>query len=238
MVTAIILDDNLEFANLLTTKILLIANENNFEIEVKTAQNASEILDIPYLYDIYFMDIKMPGLSGIDVVRLLREKEIESEVVFVSSYDTFMQESIFVRPRAFVRKEKLDEDLMKSMKVIQLIFDKKKIFINIMVGKKREKIFPSKVIFCKNEEHYIELHYANQEIQLIRMKISELLEELEEFDFVRIHSRYIVNMSYVEKIKRHEIIFTNGKTAPISRSYQKQFTEYVMKHMKGNEVWK
>jgi len=233
MVTAIILDDNMEFADLLVKKILLFANRNNFEIELKIAQNAAEILDSSFMYDLYFMDIQMPGLSGIDLVKLLREKGIESEVVFVSSYDTFMQESIYVKPRAFVRKEKLDEDLIKSMKVIQSVFEKKNNPIYIMIGNKREKIYPSQIIFCKNDEHYIELHYANNEILLIRMKISELFVELETFDFIRIHSRYIVNMTYVKKIRRQEIILTNGKTVPISRKYQKQCTEYVMKHMKG-----
>lgn len=228
MLHAIIVDDNLQFAELLAEKVKETGKQLHMEIEMKIAESIDEVLKSPFPYDIYFVDIQMPELSGIDLVQLLRDMGIENEVVFVSAYDEYMQESMSVRPRAFVRKENLNDDLLKALKIIKSVTIKKRVSIPLLGGRKKLIVRPYEILYCKSDEHYAEIHYTSGKIDLVRMKLAVLQPILSDFDLIRIHSRYIVNMSHIEQMSEKKVILRGNVEIPISRAYKKQVLEIFL----------
>lgn len=67
----------------------------------------------------------MPQLTGITLVGGLREKNVNREVIFVSSYIEHMRKSIYVKPMTFVRKEFLLSDLRETFSVLKAVFTHK-----------------------------------------------------------------------------------------------------------------
>ena len=123
MTKAIIIDDDIQFTNILKKIILKKCQHLQWQLEITTSSRPMDAIDGKNIYDIYFIDISMPELMGIDLAKKLREHHIYREFVFVSAYGRqYMRESIFVRPRAFVRKEHLDTDLDETLAVLKDIF--------------------------------------------------------------------------------------------------------------------
>lgn len=228
MLNAIILDDNKRFARMLKEKISEIGKQIHFEMNIKIADSVDEIFDKTLSYDVYFVDIRMPGKTGIELVQQLRENEIDSEVVFVSLYDTFMQESMYVKPGAFVRKDVLDKDLQKAMEVLKSVTIKKQHFVSVPHGKGSVEVQPWKIMYCQSIEHYVKIHYINETTQMVRLKLIDFLDLMADYEFVKTHSRFIVNMAHVDKITDREVILMNGGCIPISKSHQKIVNQYIM----------
>lgn len=122
MIKAIIIDDNIQYAKALSEEVRKAAQFVQFDIEITITDNPLTCLENDQVFDIYFIDIIMPQLSGITLAERLREKNINKEVVFVSSYTEHMRKSIYVKPRAFVRKEFLLSDLRETFSVLKAVF--------------------------------------------------------------------------------------------------------------------
>jgi len=65
--------------------------------------------------------------------------------------------------------------------------------ITVKDNLKDTKIIPSEIIYIKSEEHYATIYSSSGTIQLIRNRLVRLEEQLRDFGFLRIHSRYLVN---------------------------------------------
>ena len=61
--------------------------------------------------DLIFLDISMPGTTGMDVAKKLREKKQNQKIVFVTAYDHLVFEALHYYPLQFLRKSCLKEDL-------------------------------------------------------------------------------------------------------------------------------
>ncbi|MEG0431212.1 MAG: LytTR family DNA-binding domain-containing protein [Anaerovoracaceae bacterium] len=54
--------------------------------------------------------------------------------------------------------------------------------------------------------------------------------------FVRVHSGYVVNMDFIDEIKKNHIVMKNGETLPVSRNIQQEFMEQYMDYiLEGRE---
>ena len=66
-------------------------------------------------FDVIFMDIDIPGIRGDDAARIFRSIRPEQEIVFVSSHDEYAYDVFDIKPIAFVRKNRIDEDFPRAM---------------------------------------------------------------------------------------------------------------------------
>lgn len=229
MTKAIIIDDDIQFTNILKKIILKKCQHLQWQLEITTSSRPMDAIDGKNIYDIYFIDISMPELMGIDLAKKLREHHIYREFVFVSAYGRqYMRESIFVRPRAFVRKEHLDTDLDETLAVLKDIFCQPNTAITVKDNLKDTKIIPSEIIYIKSEEHYATIYSSSGTIQLIRNRLVRLEEQLRDFGFLRIHSRYLVNLNYLEDHHNQQIKLINNISLPISRNYMKRVNNALM----------
>ena len=90
MVNFIICDDNKVFANKIVEVISRIMMEKEIEYRIHTFNTYDKkfinIINKPLSLKIYILDIETPGMSGIDVARIIRNNDIESMLIFLTAY--------------------------------------------------------------------------------------------------------------------------------------------------------
>ncbi len=220
---AIIADDERELRNYLKTMLkeawpeLVICGE---------AANGDEALELVSLNrpQIAFLDIKMPGLSGMDVAEKIAHI---CRIVFVTAYDQYAVEAFekeavdyLVKP---VMKERLEQTISRLKRqleisdspvgdiselvgqVIKRLNDKEKAeymrWIRIQVRDDIRLIPVDDVVYFKAEDKYTLVITKNGE-SLIKKSIKELTEELDPDHFWQIHRGSIVNVSNIDKVSR------------------------------------
>ena len=236
MITAIIIDDDIQYAKILSEEVKKAAQSIQFDIDITITDNPFTCLESSQLYDIYFIDIIMPDMSGITLAKRLRDKFVNREFIFVSSYAEYMRRSIYVKPRAFIRKEFLKNDLKETFTVLKTIFTKKDVEIAIKDNNRDVRIKPWYVTYMKSEAHYVNIYDMTGSSIVVRNNLKNLECQLHIYRFQRIHSRYLVNINHVEDYSKRTISMKNGEELPVSAPYARQTSEIIMNYLMADEL--
>ncbi|MCK5350773.1 MAG: response regulator transcription factor [Desulfobacula sp.] len=218
------------------------------------AQNGIEALSLinKKKPDIAFLDIKMPGLTGVKVAKKVSNV---CKVVFITAYDQFAVQAFeseavdyILKPLTPKRlettiarlKNQLDDqdrprDFDAKMKKIIQVLENKDVpeylrLIKVKTGSELRFVPVSQVLYFKAEDKYTIVQTAVNEF-LIKTPIKELDNELDPNQFWRVHRSSIVNIERIQTIKRS---FTNqmvigfdqtDHSIAVSRSYEHLFKQ-------------
>lgn len=200
--------------------------------------------------DMAFLDIRMPGMSGVAVAKRISPR---CKVVFITAYDqyavqAFESEAVdyILKPATMERLQTTVSRLKKQLeagsgpdhgrrdieKIIQVLENRQAPdylrLVKVKTGNDLRFVPVSEVIYFKAEDKYTVVQTPGHEF-LIKTPIKELEERLDPKTFWRVHRGAIVNVDRIKVIKRS---FTNQMmigfdstdgTIPVSRSYEHLF---------------
>lgn len=196
--------------------------------------------------DLVFLDIKMPGLSGLEVARRMTHP---SMVVFVTAYHKYAVDAFEEEAVDYLLKPVSDERLMRTIARIQnhykegiqdlkpllsrltKVLEKKDAYVRYLrasSGKAMRLVPVEDVLFIRAQTKYTSVVTRDGEF-LMRTALNELIRQLDPEQFWQIHRSVIVNVSKVVSIKqtgREAHILTvrdSPERLPVSRSYIHQF---------------
>ncbi len=175
------------------------------------ASNAEEALELMenLRYDIVFLDIRMPGLSGTELVRKISEKKIKPYIVFVTAYSEHAVEAFEIEADDYlvkpVSQERLEKAVLRAINKLEKkekeeIVDMKKLG-KIFVDKQGSKIPIDIEEICYFEalDDYSKLHTRNS-TYLTNYTLKVLEEKLKNHGFMRVHRKYLVNLKAVKEV--------------------------------------
>lgn len=241
--TCIVVDDEPLARNLLTEHIRKIPY-----LELKAAfGNPLEALDFlrENKVDILFLDIQMPELTGISLLKILQNKPA---VILTTAYSEYAIESYeldvtdyLLKPITFERFLKAVEKANKKLTTPQnkeseptreegqseQVVDIKSNFIFVKDGRKLVKIDLHAVQFIEGLKDYVRIHTPHRNITTLQ-RMKNLEEQLPEKQFIRVHHSYIVAVAWIDEIER-ERIFIGKHIIPVSDTYRKPFQEFIEK---------
>ena len=236
---ALVIDDE-ELARKRLKK-LLSGYEGEIEV-IGEAANGEEALEKieKQKPDVIFLDIQMPGLTGFQVVRKLKDQPF---IIFTTAYDqyalqAFEENSIdyLLKPIeaqrletaiAKLRKISPDRDAFnESLKKLVEKLEKPELkHIRIKVGDKILLIDIKDIVFFDSEEKYTSVYTPDQKY-IIDDPLVELEKKLNPADFVRIHRSHIVNIHFIKEIHKWfggkmkiKLKDARGTELTVSRSY-------------------
>lgn len=189
----------------------------------------------PGRYSILFMDIEMPGISGIDAVLELRNNiDKNLTTVFVSSYSEYMGDGFAVHPYQFIQKPFSEKRIYEVMD--DLISDMRDdvSFLDITDNSGTEfTIKTDNICYIESTDSKrkdITYHLVERDI-LTRGTLSQIEEELDDYRFVRCSRSSIVNLSHVYYIKDMTVHFDNNLTVTVSRRCKNMIREQYVKRI-------
>lgn len=187
--------------------------------------------------DILFLDINMPELSGIQLIRALQSPPM---VVFTTAYPEFAAESYEYNAVDYLVKPVKYERFLKAVsKASGLIGsakqhhqsestnvqDQSSEALFVKSGNQLVKILPGEILYVEAAGNYMCFHTRERKLMsLLTMK--DVLGMLSSDEFVRIHKSYIIALKHLHAIERHDVV-VNGKQIPIGITYREQFLSRV-----------
>lgn len=212
-----LIDDDVEF---LKIEKQLVEDVFFDYIEIDTYTNANAFLSNAKInkYFAVFLDIDMPEVSGFELASYLRKNNPDDiNIVFVSNKEQLVYDSFNYFPVRFIRKEFAKSEIKQTLQTLYEKFQTLNKFISIKVNFDYQKISLNDIYYLESFSHNIKLHTKNDVI-IYRDKISNKEKELENLNFIRTHSGFLVNLKYINCIIKNNVVLDNNVCIPISRS--------------------
>lgn len=171
---------------------------------VGEASNAAEALQLirAIPYDVVFLDVDMPGLSGMQLAEALASLERQPAIVFVTAYSEYAVKAFEVAATDYLVKPVEIDRLRVAIERLQPSGGESPVKIErIPVEKGGRKLLLQVAdiyyIMAKDDYSYI---YTSEERYLSTISLAQLETRLEPQGFFRVHRRFVVNLSQVKEI--------------------------------------
>ena len=200
--------------------------------------SSEEILSQKEVFDIYFLDIQMEKMNGIETAKKLRESDEECVIVFITGAKEYVFEAFDVAAMHYLIKpvadKKLQEVLKRAQKEIEKKQNKKDRQIFIKTRNKSIILNVADVLYFENEMRKIIAHTLGGEISFYGV-MADVEREAGE-GFYRCHRGYLVNLSYVAEYDAESIVLINGEKIYLSKNRYPDFVRQYMRYLRNGGV--
>jgi DNA-binding LytR/AlgR family response regulator len=211
---------------------------------IKSCKNAFEVLEIlrgPRI-DVLFLDIKMPELTGL---QLLKTMDIKPKIILTTAYSEFALDAFelgvsdyLMKPIAFERFVKAvnrvlnDTPLSVNSTAMNPIISenlakKNSDFIFLKADKTFHKVLFNEIVTIEAYGNFIKVRTLKTTL-VVANKISSIEQEIDNQQFMRVHKSHIVGINHIQGITGN-LIHTPQGDVPIGESYRNIFFEWLNK---------
>ncbi len=224
-IKCIIVDDEPTARDILQ---ILLKKIEGIEI-IASCKNALEALDIidSNTIDLIFLDINMPGMSGISLAKSLTDS---TKVIFTTAYREYAIDGFDLQAVDYLLKpislDRLSQAIQKYRSENRVIISNDngpKEFLIVRSERKMVKINYSDIQFIESLSDYLKIHTQSKTI-VSRETISNIVSKLPTKSFIRVHRSFIVSINQITSYTT-EYVEVNKKAIPISRSYKSSFLQ-------------
>ncbi len=205
------------------------------DVQIDVFYTAEEFLDARDFYEVIISDIKLPGISGLELGEREKEKHPDVYLVFLTSYSEFAAESYLIEAYQYILKQNMDERLLPVMRRILVEIRKsKREFLWIGTGQNGRKIYYKDIILIQKLKgsKYSEIVTAEGDFKE-RLSLNEILRELHNDMFIMTDRGHVVNIDHIQQLKDNTIYMTRGDEIAISRSKTVRVKEQITAYWRG-----
>jgi DNA-binding LytR/AlgR family response regulator len=173
---------------------------------VGEAAAAAEALELArdLAYDVVFLDVEMPGLTGIEVAPLVRERRNPPAAVFVTAHERYAVDAFAIEALDYLLKPVDPERLARVVERLRERTSESVLPVEklpVVAGGGTELLDYDQVHYVQADGDYSRVHTYDRS-HLCTASLGELEERLPGGRFVRIHRSYLVNLSKVAAVRR------------------------------------
>ena len=183
--------------------------------------------------DLLFCDIQMPGLSGMELSRML---PADTRVIFTTAFSRYAVEGFRVNAVDYLLKPISYADFLAAAQKALEWFELKRragapdddlrsIFVKTEY-RLRQIGFDS-ILYIEGLKDYVKIHVEDEPHPVLSlMSLKSLEEQLPADRFIRVHRSYIVQPAKIRTIERNSIVFGRERI-PISENYRQAFFDFL-----------
>lgn len=176
--------------------------------------------------DILFLDIQMPHMTGISLLKNIEQKPI---TIFTTAYKQFAADAYDLDAIDYLQKPFTYERFCKALEKAKAILntgntDDK--VLTIRVDRKWINVPIKDILFFEGMKEYVKLHTTSQNYLYLE-SLANLEEKLPKDKFLRVHKSFIVNLKAITEI-RNENIILQKINIPISRNRKQDLIEKLL----------
>lgn len=229
-----ICEDNKLDRNLLKLIIQTYFENNEEEYSIlEYSSGESLIADVEEGYiqvELFFLDIVMAGIDGIETARKLRNMNCKAPIVFLTAHRDYAVESYDVHASGYLLKP------YDTYKITQLLDEilHKNIERRIAVKVKRQYryIAIDDIMYIESDKHVLLIHLKNGKIIQTTEKLNDLEKTINQKRFIRCHQSYLVNMDYIKDVST-DFLLTNDAKVPIRVRGKKEIIDIYYNYYKS-----
>lgn len=217
-----------------------VATHPEFNIKISTFLSSGELMshiEQPEKYDILLLDIYMPGMTGTELAKVLREKNDNCQIVFLTTSLTHAIEAFSLHAAHYLvkpfTKEQFDIGLSKAIAALE---KSTKAQITLRTSGGLRKIYFTDILYAETQRHIQNIHLVDGKCLQVRITSNELYELfLQDSRFYKCGSTYILNLGKIEEVTIKAIMLENGEQIPTQRrQYKELIDRYTSYSLEGN----
>lgn len=220
--------------------------------KVATAGDATEALRAlrDNDFDAIFLDIRMPGLNGMELARVLSRFVRPPAIVFVTAYEDAAADAFDLGAVDYVRKPIQPSRLSESLRRVAIQVgkavampaearhDEEDQSIPVELAGTTKMVARSAVRWVEAQGDYARLHTAEGS-HLVRVPLATLAERWSDSGFVRIHRSYLVQLRLIDELRLVNsgyVVVLGGTELPVSRRHTRELKDRLVRAAKVD--WK
>ena len=250
MIRTIIIDDEPSAISVLSTLLQKYCRDDvDLLASANTPEEGKALIEQLHP-DLVFLDVEMPGMSGVELVRSFNSPTFR--VVFVTAYDAYAVEAFRVSAIDYLLKPIGSEDVIKVVqkikndvrnelsklslqlqhldKLLNNHSDNTDQKIGIAMSDKIVFINFSNIIYCEANGSYTHVYLTDGQKLVSSKALGEFEAQLGGNKFFRIHHHFLINLNQVKQFQRHDggyVVMDNGSQLEVSQRKRKDFLDAI-----------
>lgn len=238
MLQIAICDDNIDELSNMVQLINQYRSSKNINCEYAVFPNGFDLvsaLEKGKKFDIYCLDIIMPGFTGIDVAKEIRVFDKTAPILFFTSSPEFALESYSVKAINYVLKPISKEKFFFTLDELleQIKVDNNDDAIIVKSNEGIQKILITNLVFVEVISRNVLYHLLSGKVIECTEPFSSVCDNLLKYGcFVKTHRSYLVNMKYVDTIENNKVTLQTMTSVPVAqgkaREIKQKYLDYQM----------
>ncbi len=212
----------------------------HIDVEIDTYASGDELLaamNRGSSHDIFFLDIEMPGISGMDLAKELRGRDPEAYIIFITNYEDQVFESFAVKPFRFLRKSHFSQEVPAMVKALAedlKKYDAVTIPIKELHSGDTYNLNVNQIVYAEVHGRYCNIVTTTDSFEF-QYKMKDLYELLKEHGFLQPHRSFIVNYRFIDRVTKDAVILNTKEEIPLSRSARTDFQDAFFAMMRNSQ---
>lgn len=156
------------------------------------------------------------------------EKDRERLKKLIRQYEPHLEKEIVITEYSSGERGDLDDLIAKIDR------DRQEVQYSFVEGDKKLRI--EDVMYIETSRHKAFFH-TSEGVYSVYKKLSEIEQDLQEFDFLRIHQSFLINMRYIQKINSYVLTLKNGKELSVPKSRYQEVKRKYANHLDLSGKW-
>ena len=225
MINICIVEDESDQADLLRNYIQTYGNKTNQQFNITHFSDGIDLVDeYRAQFDIILLDIQMKHLDGMVAAEKIRKVDADVVIIFITSTVRYAVQGYAVDALGYVLKPVpyLQFEQLFDKAISRVMTKKQKLYIRVSVDERQLKLDCDNIYYIESQRNNVCIHCADEDY-ITAGPLKKYEEMLSGHGFSKCHNAYIVNLSYVEGVRKEEVLLTSGIVLPISRARKKEF---------------
>lgn len=219
-----VVEDSLEEKEALTACLERYKTQKHENIGWTCFDSAFDFLESKGRFDMVFLDIMLPGMTGMEAAQKLRKYDSDIIIIFVTNMSSFAVKSYEVNALDYILKpisyERMEFKLEKALGIIRSRCETSLTINNLDGGLVR--ISSGQVYYIEVTGH--RLRYCTEKGSFYEKgTLSHVAEILEHYNFARCNACYLVNLRHIFAVNGYYLEMKNGDKLRISQPKKKEF---------------
>lgn len=250
MIRTIIIDDEPSAINVLS---LLLKKKCKEDVEIiattESPWEGKKLIE-QLNPDLVFLDIEMPGMTGIDLLRSIPNPDFH--VVFVTAYDAYAVEAFRLSAIDYLLKPVEADDITGAVQKVKADIHHNQHSLNIRLQRLEDllkhKSGPSDIkigigmmdkivfvpipdiLYCEAEGAYTHVYLQDGSKMMASKSLGDFEAQLKNHRFFRIHHHFLINLSRIREFQRHDggyVLMENNNRLEVSQRKRKDFLDAI-----------
>ena len=218
-----------------------------FLVNVGSCTSAAEAMEILAVgnVDAMFVDINMPDIDGVQLVRSLARPPM---VVFTTAYSEYAIEGFRLDAIDYLLKPIAFDSFLKAANKLKLIYGIKNPVqpvveqgegvchdcLYVKSDYRMLRVPIASIRYIEGMSEYVRIFVDDSPKPIVSLLSMKKIEEsLPAGDFMRVHRSYLVNLNKVKEVTKMRIVYDGEVYVPIGDMYKEKFFEYIDKFFVG-----
>lgn len=190
-------------------------------------------------YDLFMLDVEMPGINGMEVASRLHEIDEKIPLVFISAYMKYASDGYHVNAFRYILKDEnieiyIAECLERILKNIGI--DNRKVVLDFTIG--RREIYVNEIVCIKRQRNYTVFVTTRKDKESLMLKrpAKRVKETMAQYEFISVSSGVSVNPYHITEVIDEKVYMDNGEEFSIPHRNNEYFISAYRLFERGKKI--